>query len=128
MTKLTFKKIDFFFQISLILSYIISSLLGNFYLVIIFPIGFWQIFSAIINFYKFKIQTQGRKKWFIMSVWLFIFILTWLFLIFTGIIKSISFIPLLGLSTLFFLLILEIWYLIITWQELKEMEKIALGK
>ena len=146
MTKLTFKKIDFWLQFTGILVFFISSLiyfstskLDQVSFISFFLIAIWQVLSAIINFFWIKIHSKSRHFWQIIST----------FLVFLMLIACISFnlpylnfnLPYLNLSsllfaliayflifTLFFSPILAIWYLIITWQELKEMEKIAPGK
>ncbi len=154
MTKLTFKKIDFLLQIPLILVLFISlvfyfSLISLQISVISYLlVSFCQLCSVIINF-KFKIQSKDRKLWQIISASVFIltligFINGFIFIeplnnlmsaiasfnfFLSEVILFISFL-LFYLFTSISLLapILAIWYLVITWQELKEMQKIAPGK
>ena len=123
-----------FFSSSLI--YFSTSKLDQVSFVSFFLIGFWQVFSSIINFFWLKIDSKSRQFWQIISA----------FLVFLILIAGFSFNPLYAIEgnnlfTLLFGLVfyflhfalflspfLAIWYLIITWQELKEMEKIELGK
>jgi len=133
MNKLLFKRIDFWSQTALISVLLVSTILfllgfsNSISFTTFFGIGFWQVCSAIINFFKIKIQNKNRKSWQITSILL-------LFLI---IISILSFIPLYNNKNilfgfvviclyfaLFFSPILVIWYLVITWLELKEMEKV----
>ena len=147
MTKLTFKKIDFWLQITGLLVFFSSALIYfsttfsaakyfSFIFVILFLISFWQVISAIINFFWLKIHSKSRQFWQIISA----------FLVFLILIAGFSFNPLYAIEgnnlfTLLFGLVfyflhfalflspfLAIWYLTITWSELKEMEKIELGK
>ncbi len=132
MNKLTFKKIDFWLQITtffsiyifLIVDFNASKSYSNYGTAIIFSslipsyfiIGFVQLISIISNLYKFKTMRNDQRKLYEKTV-LILFILT---------IFAFSFLPF-GLIYAIFMIfvspVLAIWYLIITWTELKEMKK-----
>ena len=134
MTKLTFKKIDFWLQITLILIFFSSALIfftsPSFYLykstltevsfISFFLIAIWQVLSAIINFFWIKINSKSRHLWEAISALMLILP----FSVLLGYSYSINS----SFFALFFAPFLAIWYLVITWQELKEIEKIATGK
>ena len=130
-TKLTFKKIDFWLQFTGVLVFFSSSLiyistskLDQVSFVSFFLIGFWQVFSSIINFFWLKIDSKSRQFWQIIST----------FLLFLILIAGFSFrFPNLSFDFVIYFLhfalflspILAIWYLVITLSELKEIGKIT---
>lgn len=126
MNKLTFKKIDFWLQFILILICFSSSLfyfsishLSEVSFASFFLIGFCQAISAIINFFRIKVNSKGRKLWQIISVLLlFLILIAFIFLN-----SSFNFVIYFLIFALFLSPILVIWYLVITWQELKELNK-----
>lgn len=156
MNKLIFKRIDFWLQITVFLSFftftIINYLLfsiNNFssqayffywwnfevflpYLVSYLLIIITQIFSIFLNFLEFKVKSKSRTKWqIIFFVLLILSIFSFLLYYFALQIGLTSFLFYQISNFLFFLVcaiflfspVLAIWYLIITWTELAEMEK-----
>ena len=128
MSKLIFKRIDFCLQIILFLIVLSStSKFNQVFFVSFFLIAFWQILSAIINFSWLKIHSKDRKSWQIISAFLVFFLLvilpifSFFGLFFNFILYSLVLTLPLGTT-------LAIWYLIITWTELQELEKSEVGK
>ena len=137
MNKLLFKRIDFWSQTALISVLLVSTILfllgfsNSISFTTFFGIGFWQVCSAIINFFKIKIQNKNRKSWQIVSFSLLFLIIIALILFnplqsnayISNNYKFISSLTYFLYFASFFATILAIWYLVITWFELKEMER-----
>lgn len=130
MNKLLFKRIDFWLQFLLNLTffssfllYISISILSEIPFISFLLIVFWQISSAIIIFsiYRFnKLEFNLARRNYMFGLILLILILIWYYLSLNS--KNFDFfLP----SFLFSLLLLvsTIWYLIITWKELQALEK-----
>jgi len=139
--KLLFKRIDFWLQLVLFSVFLVSTIIfildfsgsisNSISFTTFFAIGFLQVCSAIINFFKIKIQNKNRKSWQIVSFSLLFLIIIALILFnplqsnayISNNYKFISSLTYFLYFASFFATILAIWYLVITWFELKEMER-----
>jgi len=131
MNKLIFKRIDFWLQIGFILIFFCYIFLYftkfieiNLALNLYFILAIWQILSAILNF-LYRFNSTNRITYNQILSYILVYTVIALFCLVT------NFIPQIFLFSMFIFItspILAIWYLIITWTELAEMEKTELKK
>jgi len=139
MNKLLFKRIDFWLQTALILTSFMSFIIfttivlffdkvdGNSFLIFVislFAVIFFQFLSMIFNLLNSKIITKKWRKLY-EKIALVLIILLILSFVFYSTVDFRSFFDILDIIVYIFAPILAIRYLVITWFELKEMEKEA---
>lgn len=148
MNKLIFKRIDLWLQITAFLSFALFIIINSFeksaqfyypslelilpYLVSYFLIIIIQFFSFFLNILEFKIQSKSRTKWqiifFILSFLLIVLVFLYYLFLQIGFASFLfyqisNFLFFLVLAVFVLSPILVVWYLIITWTELTELEK-----